>query len=131
MNIGDTIKFLNIWGTEKSNRFGVENYYFDSNGIPETLIIHGSTQLKENKGTVVAIYKEEYIIVNFENPRKTFTQLGFRKQDLEIIKKNEFTFKISYSYSNEIKTEEIKAATKEEAISKIKYDSINYIMEYE
>ena len=126
---GDIIRFADP--IEKSGSLSIpDNFYTECDGIPDGLIIHGSTTLEHNIGTVIAIWKKKknnFIIVNFENRGGKFTQLAFIENQLILIE--EKTFKVSYVQSGETKIEEIKGLNKEAAFAKIKYDSINYVME--
>jgi hypothetical protein len=145
LKVGDIIEFTNEEAVGDSLSIP-EKFYSEYDGIPSEHIIHGSTTLRRNEGKIVAIVKNketsnrrgrkkliDVFIVNFENRgnknKYKFTQLGFDESNLRLKHIEEKTFKISYVQSGETKVEVINARNREDAFSKIKYESINYVME--
>ena len=77
--IGDKVKFLGV-----DEGWSIPEFFTDDNGIPMSLIIHGTCILKKNKGTIVAIHKP-YIIVRFIDQNGDKVQLGFKGKDLQLL----------------------------------------------
>lgn len=79
--IGDIIKFKNC-----TDQILVKEYNIESSDIRPDLIKHGDVYFKDgiNKGTIVDIYKDFYII-SVETRSSQPTQLGWKEEALELL----------------------------------------------
>lgn len=89
-SVGDIVKFKKVI----NNIYHVFDYKAEWDGIPDELIIHGTTVLdkeyyKKNFATIKAIHNE-YYIVNFFGDNGWYVQLGFEEKSLELVKRKSF-----------------------------------------
>jgi hypothetical protein len=84
MKIGDRVKFK---GSNEKNY--IPNYYTEDSGIPTEMIRHGNTQLSKEYykdfAKIVNFFRE-LVIVEYEDNRHHFVRLGFKEENLELIK---------------------------------------------
>lgn len=83
--IGDRVKFI----TPKADPYCIGSIYFfeDNSSIPGELLSHGSTYFSKNEGTIVAVHKPYYFIVEYRDTAGTKVRLGFEGKSLQLYPK--------------------------------------------
>lgn len=93
LKVGDKVKFVYNDGVEVNIGDGVPKYFYDSNpaNIPPEMIIHGKsllgTSYKEQFAEIITTHNEYYIVRFPTDNVQGYTQLGFKKESLVLVKK--------------------------------------------